>query len=581
MPEERIIPAVQSVAEFRIKANGTELPRSIEVIAVHVTKMVNKIATARIIVRDGDAATNDFAVSSGDLLIPGTAIGISAGPVDEQVPVFDGIIIKHSISIRDNRAPQLVIECKHKAVKATLVRRSHSYHDSKDHEAIAAAFSASGIDDTDLESTTITHKSLVQYQSTDWDFAVSRAEANGKMILTNNGKIVMKAPDMTANASLSLLFGATIIELDTELDSRTQYNSVKAQAWDMSTQQLQETTAAEPSLAEWGNLDAQEIAAAVTDDELLLQHAASLPADEIQVWADAQLLKNRLAKIRGRVKFEGIATINPGDILELHGLGDRFNGNALVTGIRQDYNNAEGWKTQAQLGIAPEWFAETEAVHSPKAAAMLPAVSGLQTAIVTDNEDPSGEYRVRVRLPLISNDDEGIWARMALADAGNNRGLYFRPEIGDEVLVGFLLDDPRYPVILGMLHSSALASPLSASNSNNEKGYTSRSQLVLSFHDDKKEIRIKTPAGNKIVLSDNSGGIRMQDQHGNTIEMGQTGIKLSSMSAIEITAATNLSLSAANLSLAGNASLALSGSGSSKLESTGILELKGALIKIN
>ena len=53
MPEERIIPAVESVAEFRIKISGEELPRTVEVVAVHVSKLVNKIATAKFIILDG------------------------------------------------------------------------------------------------------------------------------------------------------------------------------------------------------------------------------------------------------------------------------------------------------------------------------------------------------------------------------------------------------------------------------------------------------------------------------------------------------------------------------------------------
>ena len=79
---------------------------------------------------------------------------------------------------------------------------------------------------------------------------------------------------------------------------------------------------------------------------------------------------------------------------------------------------------------------------------------------MTSNEDPDGEHRVRVKLPLVNNADDGVWARVASLDAGNDRGFFFRPEIGDEVVVGFFDDDPRRPVMLGMLHSSAKAAPL-------------------------------------------------------------------------------------------------------------------------
>ena len=583
MPEERIIPAVESVAEFRIKISGEELPRTVEVVAVHVSKLVNKIATAKFIILDGNVAENDFPLSNGELFKPGNEVEISAGTPDDQTTIFNGIIVKHSISIRNHRSAQLVVECKHKAVKATIVRRSNCYHDATDDSAISDALQQSGLSssDLDLEATTVTHSEMVQYNCTDWDFMISRAEMTGMIVLTNDKKIVMKKPEFSATAVLSLLYGATIIELDAEIDSRTQYKAVKTKTWDMASQTLAEADGAEPSMPALGNIDGATLSDVTAQEEYILQHGGALVADEIKMWADAQLLKSRLARVRGRVKFEGISTINPGDMVELHGLGDRFNGNAFVSGVRHDYNAAEGWKTQAQFGHTPDWFINEPEVAAPKAGGLLPGAIGLHTGVVTDNEDPEGEFRVRVKIPFINANDDGVWARVSLPDAGYERGLYFRPEINDEVLVGFLFDDPRQPVVLGMLHSSALPSPLSPTNDNHKKGYTSREKLIMLFDDEKKEVKIETPRGNKITISDDKKGITMEDQNGNKIEMNDSGIKITSQTAIEITAQTDLKLAGANLSLAGNASLAMSGSGSSKLESSGILELKGSLVKIN
>lgn len=93
----------------------------------------------------------------------------------------------------------------------------------------------------------------------------------------------------------------------------------------------------------------------------------------------------------------------------------------------------------------------------PKSASgLLPAVKGLQIGVVVQLEQyPNGDDRVRVRMPLVDNEDNGVWARVATLDAGENRGSFFRPEMGDEVVLGFLNDDPRDPVILGMLNSSS------------------------------------------------------------------------------------------------------------------------------
>jgi phage protein D len=321
----------------------------------------------------------------------------------------------------------LIIECKHKAIKAAITRRSNCWHDETDDTVIQEALKASGLaaSDMDIESSTVSHPEMVQYNCTDWDFAVSRAEVAGKIVLTNDDKVVIKAPELSATASLSLLYGATIIELDAEMNSQLEYKAVKTKTWDIAAQSFTEQNAAEPGVPDLGNMDGATLADANGQEEFILQHAGALATDEIKMWADAQLLKSRLAKIRGRAKFEGIATINPGDMLELNGLGDRFTGTAFVSGVRQDYNLSEGWKTQAQFGHTADWFYKEPDVIAPKAGGLLPGAIGLHTGIVSDNDDKQGEYRVKVKIPFISESDDGVWARIAQADAGNGRGLFF------------------------------------------------------------------------------------------------------------------------------------------------------------
>lgn len=585
MPEERTIPVVQSVAEFIITVNGTEIPRTVSKLSVNVMKLVNKISSAILVLQDGDPATGEFPLSEGDLFVPGNTIEIAAGEPDATTNIFKGIIIKQSLKLRSTAAPQLIVECKHKAVKTTIGRNSACFHDQTDSDIITSILQTHDFsgDEIDIESTTITHKELVQYNCTDWDFILSRAEMLGKMILTNDEKITIKTPTVSGDAALSLLYGATIIELDAEMDSRDQYTAVKSVSWDVSAQAVAESNADEPSnLEEEGSLSASDLAAVSGVDEFVLNHAGAIIPEERKAWADAQLLRSRLSKIKGRAKFGGIATINAGDIIELNGLGERFNGKAFVSGVRHDYTLSEGWKTQAQFGYSADWFAEQHTnIVAAKAGGIIPGAIGLHIGIVTDNEDPDGEQRVRVKIPFISPDDDGVWARIALADAGNNRGLFFRPEIGDEVVIGFLYDDPRQPVIIGMLHSSALTPPLQPSNNNNLKGYTSREQMKMIFDDENKELLISTPAGNKITLSDNAQGITIEDQNGNKIEMTSQGISIQAAKKLELKAGTDVTIDGSQISVNANAALDLKASGTGKLESSSALTIRGSVVNIN
>jgi Rhs element Vgr protein len=520
MPEERSIPAVETVAQFKLKINDEEVSDSAPRIAISVVKTVNKIASATLVIQDGQADTGTFPLADGDLFTPGNTIEIGAGDSDTSQNIFTGIIIKQSLKVRNSVAPQLIVECRHKAIKATIGRKSAYFHEMTDSDILSEILERTGFssNELDLEQTTTSHKEMVQYNTSDWDFIVSRAEANGQVVLTNDEKVVTKQPAVEDSVDLSLLHGSTIIELDVEMDSRNQYKSVKTKSWDMANQEVAESDAKTPDkLEEQGILEAETLANVASPDVFILNHGAAISSEERQSWADSFLLKSRLSKIRGRVKFQGIAAINPGNVIELAGLGSRFSGKAFVSGVRQDYNLNEGWKTQAQFGHTPEWFIENTQVTAAKAGGLLPGVVGLHTGIVTDNEDPEGEQRVRVKMPYVNADDDGVWARIALADAGNERGMFFRPEVDDEVVLGFLYDDPRYPIILGMLHSSNKVPPISPTNDNFKKGYTSREKLKLTFDDDIKEILIETPGENKVYISDDKKGVSLEDQSGHTI----------------------------------------------------------------
>ena len=537
MPEERVIPSIESFAEFVISINGNKIPRSVPKISINVMKAVNKITSAVMVLSDGDAATGKFELADGDLFLPGNRITIAAGEINEPVNIFNGIIFKQSIKLRNKKSLQLIVECRHEAIKTTIGRKNACFHETSDSGAFEKILKSykSIADNLDIEQSTLTHKELVQYNCTDWDFIVNRAEMIGKIVLTNDGKIVIKAPSVEGAPALSLLLGATIIELDAEMDSRNQYAGVNAKSWDIANQAVEESAASEPSgIEEQGNFTTGQLANVMGLEEYTLNYPGVLSDAERKLWADAQMLKSRLSKIRGRAKFNGIAGINPGQVLELNGIGNRFNGKAFVSGVRHDYDSLHGWKTQAQFGHSPEWFADEHEINVKKAGGLLPGITGLHTGIVTDNEDPEGEMRVRVKFPLINPDDDGVWARIALADAGNERGMFFRPEIGDEVVTGFLYDDPRQPVILGMLHSSALPSPLQPANDNNLKGYTSRQKMVWQFDDDKMEFKIETPAGNKINISEDQKSIMIQDQNNNKILLNEEGITINDSSEAEI-----------------------------------------------
>lgn len=588
----RIIPrnSLYDIATFTLLSNGKDITHNYAVLSLSVNREVNRIPSARLVLQDGSAALETFEASEGDDLIPGKELEIALGYDGNDRTVFKGVIIKHGLKVAPNGDSVLILDCKDVAVGLTIGRHSRYFRDVKDSEAIATIFKDYGKIEPKLEATRVEHREIVQYYSTDWDFILSRAEVNGQIVLVENGIVNVREPTTSSSPSVTLTYGANILEMEAEMDARHQYAQVSAKAWDYDAQALLEATGKEPSLSDHGNLSGKTLARVAGLEKLELRHGGLVNSQELQEWANAQMLKSRLGKIRGRIKTKGYQDTKPDSLIKLAGVGSRFNGLAYVSGVRHELNGGT-WRTHLQIGLDPQWFYKEEGVMEQPASGLIPGVSGLQIGVAVKLEaDPTKSDRVLVKSPIIDEQtNDGIWARIATLDAGNKRGSFFRPEIGDEVVLGFINDDPRHPVILGMLNSGKNPAPVVVKDTNHEKGFITRSGMKVFFDDEKKVMTLETPAGNKVVLSDEDKSIVLTDQHSNTVTLNNSGIKLKSpkdivleaTGKVTIKATQDASLEGANVNVKANAQFKAQGNAGAEVSTSAIAVLKGSLVQIN
>jgi Rhs element Vgr protein len=576
--------AATDVVTLTISVNGTELPRTVPVLGVEVLSQANRIPYARLRIGDGDSARGDFSRSSGDLFVPGASLSISAGYHGKVEAVFRGVVLTQRIVVRRGSS-WLEVEGRDAAFKMTLVRKNRYFEKQSDSDAVATLlndYSADGVSAGDVAATTIVHPQLLQYQATDWDFMISRLEATGQLCFVDGGTISSSTPSLSGTPVADLGFGATLLELDAEIDARTQTGGVRALAWDPSGQSLLDVSAADPQWTGNGNLTAADLSGASGRTEDLVWHGGALSSDELQAIADGAMLRARLAAVCGRVRFPGLTAVKPGSLVTLSRVSDRVNGTVYVTGVRHEFSGGN-WTTDAEFGLPRETHAERVAMSHLPAAGLAPAVHGLQVGIVTELAgDPGKEHRIRVKVPLAGMDEQGVWARVATLDAGDQRGTVFRPEKKDEVVLGFFHGDPAQPVVLGMLHSSAKAPPITPTDDNDQKGYVSRSKMALRFDDKKKVAILETPGGNRLTLSDEDGGITLQDQNGNAIVMSKDGIALKSdKKAVTIKAKSDLKIEATNAEIKATGGATVKGSSKAEISSSGQLTVKGSTVMIN
>ncbi|MES0199833.1 phage baseplate assembly protein V [Mesorhizobium sp. M0011] len=195
------------------------------------------------------------------------------------------------------------------------------------------------------------------------------------------------------------------------------------------------------------------------------------------------------------------------------------------------------------------------------------AVKGVAVAIVRQNQDDSGQGRVRVTYPWHAQPRNSYWARVASPMAGKNRGTFFIPEVDDEVLVAFERGDVRFPYVLGSLWNGVDKSPASNSDGKNDiRMIKTRKGHKLTFDDGSKGlIRLELNDGKKLELDDD--GIKLDDGKGNKLVIETKG------GSISIESKVSLSLKAPKIEIAAT--------GDMKLTAGALLTVQGSIVKIN
>jgi Rhs element Vgr protein len=582
MPDNnRVVPtpAPSDLPTKTILVNGNALAATYRVLSLKVSHIAHKIPEAQIVLLDGDVSTETFAASNSADLMPGVEIEIKAGYHGQEETIFKGMIVKQGIKILQNQSSVLTIVAKHKIFKTTLNRKTTSFKDKKDSEIIEALITES----KDVDATTVQHDHVLQSFCTDWDFINLRAEANGMFVLPKYDTILVKNPVLDGTAVLSLYYGSSMLEFEAEMDARNCYSEIKVSGWSASDQQIIESSASNQwNGKEPGNFTSNDAADAMGNSSLDTYWQGDTVTDNLDTIAKATMIRHHLSKTQGRVQCIGFATIWPGDLVELNGVGDRYNGNAYVTGVQHSIREGR-WDTDIQFGWKNKNYASQYSdITAQPALGYMPGINGLQIGVVKKLEsDPLSEFRVLIELPTQGGTDEAVWARIATLDAGNDRGSFYRPEIGDEVIVGFIDNDPLHAVILGCVHSSKNAAPVTPADANNVKGFYSREKMKWQFDDDKKEIVFDTPAGNKILISEDQKGITLQDQNGNKIVMNDSGIEITSIKDFKIEASGDVSVEGTNAEIKANAQYKASGGSGAELSSSAVTNVKGSMVNIN
>lgn len=561
-----------SVVTATIKSKDKELPASFELLQIEISREVNRIPSAELVLIDGNPAKRTFLLSDDAFFEPGKEIEIQLRYEGKGAnrSVFKGLVVRHNLESGPDHST-LTVELKDTAFGMTRVRNSEVFTEKTDTDIFKNLIKIGGLKEGKLPKTETKHPEIIQYYCSDWDFMLSRAESNNLLVAVTDSELSLHKIEVKGTPKEHHTFTYGISEVfgfEIEADASHQYESIKGTAWNPKNHEKIHTRTALNLVLPQKKLNGKSIAGKFGGKKMVLTSMVPLEQREIENWADSHMARTRMSLLRGTLSVPGFAEIKLMDVIELKDFGERFQGKTVATGIQHTVDH-EGWMTHIQFGLSADSFSRSEHIQDAPAAGLLPGVQGLQIGIVDAFEEDKDmkEFRVRLILPGIDPKKGKIWARLASPEAGKGtdapgRGFFFRPEKGDEVVVGFFNNDPRQAVILGAMFGSQNKPPKGwdPGDKNALKGIVSKTGITMEINDTAKTLTFKTPKEQSILMDGETGLIKIEDDNKNTITLDDKGITIHSAKALTLDAPKgDFTLNAKKITLNGSGAVAIKG----------------------
>lgn len=180
-------------------------------------------------------------------------------------------------------------------------------------------------------------------------------------------------------------------------------------------------------------------------------------------------------------------------------------------------------------------------------------------ATVANVQDPENRNRVQLRLYNangIADQDGPIWARVAVPFAGGNRGAFFIPDVGDEVVVAFLGGDPRGAIVLGSLWNGRDTAPETIGGSGKSvdrwtiTGKAGTRIAIVEQPASSATITFSTPGGLTGTLSDEDGSIEFSNSEDTSVRIDSSGVTINAPTGeVQVTAADQLTVTAPSVTV--------------------------------
>jgi phage protein D len=510
-------------------------------------------------------------------------------------------------------------------------RYNRSFQNTKDSDIVNQIAGEAGIATGTITSTSTVHEYVFQENQTNMEFLRERAARLGFELFVQDGKLNFRQP-VRGNV-LSLKWLEDIHSFGVRVTSAEQVESVEVRGWDYTTKKPIISTATTEEVitkTDNGKGSTNSTKFSIKPKMIVVDQPVFSKGEADKM---AQALCNELGGefVYADAEAEGNPEIRPGRVVKLTDMG-KYSGDYYVAGTCHLF---DGRRYTTEFSVRGLRAGDLLSTLSPPT--HLQPGQTLMVGIVSNNKDPKGIGRVRVKFPTLTEEHESNWARVVAAGAGPGRGFDCLPEVNDEVLVAFEHGDIHRPYVIGNVWNGTDKPPETVDDTVvggkvrlrtfktrvghklqfvEEDKTTKKGAYLqtvdghnLRMNDSDKFLELETTGGHKFRCDDSNKTISLTSTGDITVKSGTTGtVKKISMNAGEIaltgtqkitltvgtssielvptgitikTAGTISIQATATMSLQSSASVSMSGGAAVNISGGATVGITGGLIRLN
>lgn len=517
---------------------------------------------------------------------------------EKQGYLIDGEITAIEVHFNDKSEAPIIVRGYDTSHRLHRGRQNRSFLNNTDSDIVRKIAQEVGIQLGRIDESGEAHEYVFQENQTNMEFLRERSARIGFELFIEGGLINFRKPE--AQEAVELKWLEQISSFSTRVTSAEQVSAVEVRSWDYTQKNLITYTAnSEMVITDTGNKKGSASSNKFNISKPPKMTVVDKPvftAKEAEVMAQALCDELGGEFVYADAKAEGNPKIRPGRFVSLQNMGDRFTGKYYITETRHFYSQRVYTTEFSVRGLR-----SGNLYNSISPQTRLQPGQTFLVGIVTNNQDPKGLSRVKVKFPTLTEEHESYWARVVSTGAGSGRGTDWLPEINDEVLVGFEHGDIHRPYIIGAVWNGKDAPPTSVNDSvvggrvrlrtlktrvghqlqfvDEDKAISNTGVYIetkgghkISVNDTKKFIEIETSGGQKILINDLTGTISIKANA--TISNTATASISSTASSISSTAGVTMSMNSLGaMSMTAGAAINMTAGGAITITTPGLLAI--------